>query len=157
MGMKAQFWSSRIKANWAIFYYDYQDIQVFQLRNVGGQVPVQELINANDADVLGVEMEIDIKPFEGWAPPIFEGIWVRGTFAWLDSKYTDFVNTLEVSSIQSDGTVATRTLKQDFSGNRLVNSPEYSFIGFVAWPVGGEWGTLVPRYTNPPVIERPSS
>ncbi len=33
----------------------------------------------------------------------------------------------------------------DFTGNRLVNSPELSFIGFVAWPVGGDWGFLIPR------------
>jgi len=146
MGLKAEFWASRIRWNWAVFYYDYQDIQVFQLRNAGGNVPVQELINADDADVFGVEMEIDVKPFEGWAPPIFEQIWIRGTFAYLDSKYTDFVNSQDVIVDAGGGNFSRTTVTEDFSGNQLVNSPEFSFIGFVAWPVAGDWGFLVPRF-----------
>ncbi len=146
MGLKAEFWASRIRWNWAVFYYDYQDIQVFQLRNAGGNVPVQELINADDADVFGVEMEIDVKPFEGWAHPIFEQIWIRGTFAYLDSKYTDFVNTQDVIVDAGGGNISVTTVTEDFSGNQLVNSPEFSFIGFVAWPFAGDWGFLVPRF-----------
>lgn len=141
MGMKATFWEARIKANWALFYYDYQDIQVFRLQNSGGGVPVQQLINADDADILGFEAEFDIKPFEGWGPLLLDQLWIHTTFAWLDSKYTDFVNTETV--VSTTGQLSTRT--EDFTGNRLINSPELSFIGFVAWPVGGEWGTVIPR------------
>ncbi|MFK7896414.1 MAG: TonB-dependent receptor [Myxococcota bacterium] len=141
MGMKATFWEARIKANWALFYYDYQDIQVFRLQNTSGGVPVQQLINADDADILGFEAEFDIKPFEGWGPMLLDQFWLHATFAWLDSKYTDFVNTETV--VSTSGQLLTRT--EDFSGNRLINSPEYSFIGFVAWPLGGDWGTVIPR------------
>jgi iron complex outermembrane receptor protein len=141
MGMKATFWEARIKANWALFYYDYQDIQVFRLQNSGGGVPVQQLINADDADILGFEAEFDIKPFEGWGPMLLDQLWLHATFAWLDSKYTDFVNTETV--VSASGQLLTRT--EDFSGNRLINSPPLSFIGFVAWPLGGEWGTVIPR------------
>ncbi|MCR9095461.1 MAG: TonB-dependent receptor [bacterium] len=144
IGLKGEFWSNRILWNWALFYYDYQDLQVFQLRNNGGTVPVQELINAGDADILGFEMEVDVKPFEGWAPPIFEGIWIRGTFAWLDSKYTDFVVT-QIVNVPGDPLPTTQVQITDFTGNQLVNSPEFSFIGFVAWPFGGDWGIIVPR------------
>ena len=144
LGLKSEFWDNRIRWNWAFFYYDYQDIQVFQLRNAGGSVPVQQLINAQDADVVGFEMELDVKPFEGWAPPIFEGIWIRGTFAWLDSKYTDFVNAQDI--VVDNGSVISKiTVIEDYSGSQLVNSPEFSFIGFAMWPIGGEWGTLIPR------------
>ncbi len=142
IGMKAEFWANRIRWNWALFYYDYQDIQVFQLKNSGGSVPVQELINADDADVLGVEMEFDMKPFEGWAPPIFEGINVRLTFSWLDTKYTDFVNTFSVFA--GDPPVE-QLVTEDFTGNQLVNAPEISFIGYIMWPVGGDWGVVIPR------------
>ncbi len=143
-GVKAIFLGERVKLSAALFYYDYQDLQVFQLRNSGGNAPVPELINANDADVLGVEAEIDLRPFEGWAPPIFEGLWIRLTFAWLDSKYTDFVNVFEVQNFDFEPVV--RTVIQDLTGNRLINSPEKAFIGFVAWPVGGSWGSLTPRF-----------
>ena len=145
MGLKAEFFANRVRWNWAFFYYDYQDIQVFQLRNAGGSVPVQELINADDADVFGVEMEVDVKPFEGWAHPILEQLWIRGTFAYLDSKYTDFVNVQEIVVV-SGGVVSKRTVTEDFSGKQLVNSPKFSFIGFVAWPIGGDWGTVIPRF-----------
>ncbi|MEM9174230.1 MAG: TonB-dependent receptor [Myxococcota bacterium] len=147
LGMKAEFWGNRIRANWAFFYYDYQNIQVFQLKNIGGGVPVQELINSEDADVLGFEAEIDVKPFEGWAHPLMEGLWFRLTFAWLDSKYTDFVNTFSVQNPSDGNNPPTfSTVVEDFTGNQLVNSPELSFIGFVTWPFGGEWGKVVPRF-----------
>lgn len=142
LGMKAQFWDSRITANWALFYYDYNDIQIFRLLNIGGGVPVQQLVNADDADVLGVEAEFDIKPFEGWGPMLLDQFWLHATFAWLDSEYTDFVNTQTVNAGSSGLPV---TITEDFTGNRLVNSPEFSFIGFAAWPVGGDWGVLIPR------------
>lgn len=151
-GLKGEFWANRIRWNWALFYYDYQNIQVFQLKNIGGGVPVQELINSDDADVLGFEAELDVKPFEGWAPPLFEGFWVRLTFAWLDSKYTDFVNTFSVQNPvnprpgEPPPPPTFTTVTEDFTGNQLVNSPEFSFIGFVTWPVGGEWGTVIPRF-----------
>ena len=143
MGLKAEFWANRIRMNWALFYYDYQDLQVFQLRNSAGGVPTQELINAGDADILGFEAELDVKPFEGWAPPIFDQIWIRLTFAWLDSKYTDFLITQSTNVPGEPPT--SRVRLTDYTGNRLVNSPELSFIGFVAWPVGGDWGLLIPR------------
>jgi len=143
MGLKGEFWANRIRMNWALFYYDYQDLQVFQLRNSAGGVPTQELINAGDADILGFEAELDVKPFEGWAPPIFDQIWIRLTFAWLDSKYTDFIIT---QAVNQPGDPPTSTVRiTDYTGNRLVNSPELSFIGFVAWPMGGDWGLIIPR------------
>ena len=37
-------------------------------------------------------------------------------------------------------------MTEDFTGNQLVNSPELSFIGFVTWPFGGEWGKVIPRF-----------
>lgn len=141
LGMKSQLWDSRITANSAIFYYDYKDLQVFQLLNTNS-APVQQLINADDADVLGVEAEFDIKPFESWGPALLDQLWIHLTFAWLNSQYTDFVNTQTI--VAGDGQLS--TLREDFSGNQLVNSPEYAFIGFVAWPVGGDWGALVPRF-----------
>ncbi|MFO0688935.1 MAG: TonB-dependent receptor [Myxococcota bacterium] len=140
LGMKSMFWGNRLTANWALFYYDYNNIQIFRLLNVGGGVPVQQLVNADDADVLGFEAEFDVKPFEDWGPLLLDKLWIHATFAWLDSKYTDFVNT---QTVQPETAVI--TLTEDFSGNRLINSPEYSFIGFIAWPLGGDWGAVIPR------------
>ena len=141
-GFKSSLWEHRVTWDWALFYYDYQDIQVFQLRNTSGGVPTQQLINADDADILGFEMEASIKPFEGlFDIPLVDGFWIHTTFAWLDSKYTDFVNvqTVIVESIPF-------ITQEDFTGQRLINSPELSFIGFVAWPIPTPWGIFLPRF-----------
>lgn len=146
LGIKSLWWESRIKLNGAVFYYDYNDIQVFRLRNTAGGVPVNQLINSKDADILGVELDIDVRPFEGLGPPILEGFNVFASFAWLDSQYTDFVNRIQ-SSPGTTGTnpiIVTTTI--DFSGAQLVNSPEFSFVGFAQWQLPTDWGTFVPRF-----------
>jgi len=146
LGMKTRFFGDRIGLSGAFFYYDYQNIQVFSLRNEGSTPPVQDLINSEDADVLGAEIELDARPFEGWAPPIVETLWVRLAFAWLDTKYTDFVNVFEVQNGgEGDPTLIT-TVEEDYTGNRLINAPEFAFTGFVAWPLASDWGTVVPRF-----------
>jgi iron complex outermembrane receptor protein len=35
---------------------------------------------------------------------------------------------------------------QDYTGNRLINSPEFAFIGFVALPIPTNWGVITPRF-----------
>jgi iron complex outermembrane recepter protein len=143
-GIKSVWWDARFTANGAIFYYDYNDIQVFRLRNTGGGVPVNQLINAKDADILGVELDFDLTPFDGIGHPIFSGINLFASFAWLDSSYTDFVNQIQSSTPSIPPQVVTTTL--DFSGSQLVNSPEYSFVGFARWVMPlSDYGVIVPR------------
>jgi iron complex outermembrane receptor protein len=143
-GIKSLWWDSRVKLNGAIFYYDYNDIQVFRLRNTAGGVPVNQLINAEDADILGIEFDIDVRPFEGIGPAIFDGFNVFTSFAWLDSSYTDFVNTIKSSPGGVPPVTVTTTI--DFSGAQLVNSPEFSFVGYTQWALPTPYGTFTPRY-----------
>jgi iron complex outermembrane receptor protein len=142
IGFKAMLFDNRVRLNAAGFYYDYEDIQIFQLKNAEGSIPVQELINANDADVYGVEIEIESRPLEGWAPEQLEGLLLFMSFAWLESQYTDFVNT-KVNF--AGGTPVPVT--EDLSGNQLINAPKYAFTGYAQWdfPLWG-WGSLAPRF-----------
>jgi iron complex outermembrane receptor protein len=144
MGLKSVLFAGRLKLNGAIFYYDYNDIQVFRLRNTAGGVPVNQLINAEDADILGVEFDVDLLPFEGLGPPILDRFNVYASFAWLDSKYTDFVNTIKSSPGGVPPVTVTSTI--DFSGAQMVNSPEFSFVGYVQWPLPTPYGVVVPRF-----------
>lgn len=144
IGTKARLFGDRVGLSGALFFYDYQELQVITLRNGAGTAPVPDLVNANDADILGVELEADLRPFEGWAPAVFEPIRIRLNFAWLDAHYTDFVNIFTLQSIGDSLTETTQA--EDFTGNRVVNSPEFAFIGFVAWPIPTRWGTFVPRF-----------
>lgn len=142
-GIKARLFNGRVAFSSAFFYYDYQDLQTYALRNEVGATPAPELINADDADIFGVEMELDMRPFEGWAHPTFEMLWIRLSFAWLDAYYTDFVNVFPFQSAGDE--LVTRVASEDFTGNRLINAPEFSFIGFVAWPIDKDWGVVIPR------------
>jgi iron complex outermembrane receptor protein len=142
IGFKAMLFDNRVRLNAAGFYYDYEDLQIFQLENSAGGAPVQKLINANDADVYGVEIEVETRPLEGWAHEQLEGLAVFLSFAWLESRYTDFVNTtLDFTS----GSPIPST--QDNSGNQLINAPRYAFTGYAQWDFPlWDWGSLAPRF-----------
>lgn len=144
IGLKSFWWDSRLRLNGAFFYYDYNDIQVFRLRNTSGGIPVNQLINAEDADIKGVELDFDLRPFDGIGPEILSGFNVYASFAWLDSSYTDFVNQIQSNTSGVPPAVVTTTL--DFSGAQLVNSPKYSFVGFARWILPTDYGTVVPRF-----------
>ena len=133
---------NRVRLNAAGFYYDYEDIQIFQVENSEGGVPTQKLINADDADVYGVEIELETRPLEGWVPEQLEGLLVFMAFGWLESAYTDFQNTtIDFTS----GVPIPRT--EDNSGNTLINAPRYAFTGYVQWDFPlWSWGSLAPRF-----------
>ncbi|MCB9726785.1 MAG: TonB-dependent receptor, partial [Spirochaetaceae bacterium] len=148
-GLKSLWWDSRLKVNGAIFYYDYNDIQVFRLRNSSAGVPVNELINAKDADILGVELDFDVRPFDGIGPEILSGFSVYASFAWLQSQYTDFVNVISTTQDVVVGGQVQKAVTQstfDFSGAQLINSPKFSFVGFAQWMVPTPYGSVTPRF-----------
>ncbi len=128
IGFKAMLFDNRVRLNAAGFYYDYENLQ--------------KLINANDADIYGVEIELETRPLEGWAHEQLEGLLIFMSFGWLESEYTDFVNT--TIDFTSGFPIP---MTQDNSGNQLINAPKYAFTGFVQWdfPLWG-WGSLAPRF-----------
>jgi iron complex outermembrane receptor protein len=143
LGLKSMWLDSRLRLNTAAFYYDFENIQIFQVRNTASGIPVQELINASDADVYGIEVEVEGQPFQGydWAAGYLEGLTLFGAFAWLESRYTDFVQK-RVEIVTATPVVRT----DDFSGNRLINAPRLAFAGYVLWDwTLGRYGGLTPR------------
>jgi outer membrane receptor protein involved in Fe transport len=141
-GIKTSWFDNQLTFNGAVFYYDYQDIQIFQLRNSAGALPVNQLINAEDADIYGAEMEIRTHPLYGIAPESIDGLELFMSFGWLHSTYTEFINTI---SFIDDNGVET-FLVEDNSGNRLINSPELAFAGYLSWPLNSRFGVLTPRF-----------
>jgi iron complex outermembrane recepter protein len=142
IGLKSKWFDNRASLQAAGFYYDYQDHQIFQVRNTNVGTPVQQLLNAKDADVYGVELELLVHPLEGWAPSYLEGLTVSTSFGWLMTQYTDFqVERPEVIG----GRLVTRI--DDFSGNQLINAPRNVFTGYAQWDLSlGRFGTLAPRF-----------
>lgn len=60
VGFKSTLQGGRTRINGSAFYYDYTDYQAFLFVGVGGVV-----INA-DADNVGIELELQTSPAEGW-------------------------------------------------------------------------------------------
>ena len=141
IGLKSMWWDQRLRINGAAFYYDYDHIQVFQVRNSTSGFPLFTLLSANDAELFGVELEVEMRPLEGWAPPAVEGLQIFLSGSWLEGQYNDF------EDVRSDPGQAGNIILDEFSGNQLINAPKYSFIGYVQWPLEvATAGTITPRF-----------
>lgn len=137
-GFKFLLFDEMVKLSGAGFVYRYADLQVFRLRNQPGSPPINELINASDAQIAGVELEFEVEPTEGLV--------INGAFAWLESKYLDFDQTTR-RQIPGSFPPAFSSSRQDYSGSRLIASPEFSFSGGIRydWAIDG-LGTITPRF-----------
>ncbi|QFU77956.1 TonB-dependent receptor [Halioglobus maricola] len=76
LGLKSTFLEGRARLNAALFYSDYEDMQVQAFNSVA---PVTKNVGA--ASIQGAELEMQLAPGEGWL------IDVMG--AWLDAKYDE--------------------------------------------------------------------
>ncbi len=115
-GIKTQLFDRRLRANFAAFYYDYQDLQVYTLV-VSPDPPfltVQQFTNASNAAIYGAEAELSASPAEGLDLSL--------SASYLHAEYEDF---------QSQG--------DDYSGNTLPNAPEFSLTASAQyeWPAFG--------------------
>jgi len=148
VGIKSNFFDSAVNLDLAAFYYNYKDQQVFQTRSITDNVIVNELINANDTRVAGLEASLrtsDVIPLAPWIG--FPGFRAGFNFAYLYSEYTNFVNvdTKLVTDPQNPEPITIAEI-QNFSGNQLVSAPEFSFSGDFSYLIDmGAFGTLTPR------------
>jgi iron complex outermembrane receptor protein len=121
-GLKRSMAGGRVRANMAVFYTDYRDLQVQSFIRPG----VPDIRNAASAIIKGVEVEVAAAARSG---PRFSG-----HFAWLDASYDRFLAVLPGG--------ATRLV----AGNRLYNAPEWSGSGFAVYEfAAGRAGTASVR------------
>ncbi len=106
VGTKTEWLNRRLRLNLSGFYYDYKDLQVFQLIQRDG-LAVQTFDNAASARILGTEFELTALPVAGME------LGLSGSY--LDATYQDYV---------SQG--------EDLDGNRLPSSPRWSLTGTVS-------------------------
>lgn len=102
-GVKSEWFENKLRVNTAVFYTDYNDLQVFQVRNTGTQF----ISNAAAAEVQGLEVEV--------SAVIANYNRLSLSCAYLDAEYKEFISTVD-----ADGDGA----PDDLSGNRLTRSPE---------------------------------
>jgi len=144
LGLTGSYWDDRISVSGALFHYDYQDYQVFLFEDALNGPPSLEVTNANDARILGAEVELTLEPLVGFVSEMIEGLAFDIRFGWLDSKFLDFQTQ---SLIPLPGGSGAIEVTNDFTGNTLLNSPEFSVSGGFSWVFElGRVGTLTPRY-----------
>jgi iron complex outermembrane receptor protein len=128
-----------ITFNGAAFYYDYENQQVYQLQDAKGvSVPVPVLLNAEDSRLIGLESDVTV----AW-----EGIRWFNSLGFIYSEYSDFRLTNQIVSVSPSGGVSISTEIKDYSGNALVNAPQFTLVGFLQY----DWelpdgSTLTPRF-----------
>jgi iron complex outermembrane recepter protein len=141
-GLAGAWFDRRLSGSVNYFYYRYRDYQIFVFRDVANEPPVLEIVNANQAENYGVEVEGRAQPLRGWVPRALEGLLLTVNFGWLHGEFLDFQqrNTLNIGGRTFPVTI-------DFSGQQLQNSPEYKVSGSATWTFDlGRWGYVIPRY-----------
>lgn len=108
VGLKADFLDRRLRTNFAAFYTSYRDMQVAQIYfDPATNVQGNRILNAAESEIKGFELEVQAVPVDG--------LTLRGSLAWLDTKYKDF--------LYFDPVAATFI---DLKGYALQNAPEWA-------------------------------
>lgn len=104
LGTKIDFWDNRARVNAALYYMDYEDLQVTQT-NADCLCNITD--NASDAEIMGLELEVQLA--------VTRSLRLFAAGNYMDTEYVDFVD----------------SLGNDNSGNRLQRTPDYTYnLGF---------------------------
>jgi iron complex outermembrane receptor protein len=130
LGAKSTLWEGRLRANAAMFYYDYSNLQVSKVQ---GRTIVVE--NAASAELYGVELEFTLL-----ATPHLQ---IDGAASYLHSEYEDFESQDPGDFDPFDPSYVPPS--RDLSGNQLYQAPNYTANVGVEydWRIGS--GSLVAR------------
>ncbi|QGZ93802.1 TonB-dependent receptor [Terricaulis silvestris] len=110
VGLKNEFFNDTVRLNMAAFFYDYADIQIFNITG-GGAVLTQ---NAAAAELYGFDADLD------WL--VNDRLTLSAGLGLLHSEYTSFPDATFTPPSPLDGPQTTG----DATGNELVNAPGIS-------------------------------
>lgn len=115
-GLKSEWFDGRLTANGAVFYYDYDDIQI----NIYKWDPalnqgVSRMQNAASAAVKGAEFELQALPLDA--------LRLRLSVGYLDTEYKDYRD----------------DRGNDYSGASFARAPEFSAV------IGGDYTIELPK------------
>ncbi|EWH08348.1 TonB-dependent receptor [Catenovulum agarivorans DS-2] len=103
IGVKSDWWRNQLRLNAAVFYTDYQNLQVLLQRQSQAPVSPISVENAAAASSKGIELEWVL------APKILPNWNLSGHLALLNARYEDFKGNTQVN------------------GNKLRNAPKTSY------------------------------
>jgi iron complex outermembrane receptor protein len=137
-GLRGSWFDGRLGLDFSLFYYDYTNYQIFTAQQFAGGQPEFVIINANDAEVYGAEIDAIARPWPG--------AFANVRFGWLQSEFLDFVQVQqEIIIVRGAQVTVNRELQN--TGNSLLNSPQFkvSLTGEQTIPLG-RFGFLTARY-----------
>lgn len=111
LGFKSTLWDGLARFNATAFLNKYSDMQLYRFETFGGLIPTSILDNAGKADTMGVEAELTLAPARG--------LDIQLAVGFLDTELVEY---------QSDA-------GPDLTGNRLIQSPKFSFNGAIDYAV----------------------
>jgi len=139
VGSKNRFNDGRMQLNASVFYYDYTDLQVFQV--VDQTIVVR---NAAEADISGAELE--------FIAAIRDNLRLDASLGLLETEYKKFILP---SNLFLDASGNPTNI--DVSGNQLINSPKWSGHVGVEHDYVNDFGTFTLRgqlYTSDDIYLR---
>lgn len=138
IGMKGGWLDDRVTVDAALFWYAYQNYQVFTFTNDPGTSPVRVVINADDAQNFGAELSTTLKPVEGLTADV--------RFGWLETKFLDFTDSVSRAVPGGSGSEFFRQVF-DYNGNQLPNAPRFKVSGGIEYVLDlNRIGRITPRY-----------
>ncbi len=126
-GLKAQFLDGKLQTNFSAFISDFKDLQQQGFSETG--LPITA--NAADAQVKGIEVELDARPTENLS--------MSAGLSYIDTQYKDYF--IEVFDPTIQGGPPFRLVNK--AGDRIGLIPKYSFNARVMYVVPmGDSGAL---------------
>ncbi|MEP5766055.1 MAG: TonB-dependent receptor [Halieaceae bacterium] len=113
LGLKTELWDNRARINSAVFYSEFDDLQVSGFEAAGFIVG-----NAAESEVYGFETDFTVA--------LTDELTLNGAVAYLDTEYKDYSNAACTVGQQVDGSCAANGGFQDLSGEDLQFAPEWA-------------------------------
>ncbi len=127
LGMKAEWWDNRLRTNVAVFYNEYDDIQIAQFEaGSGGASSI--LRNAGEATFWGVELDM--------VAVLAEGLILDATYGYLDAEFDEYLARNPTTDQEED--ISNVTTVARTPENTLSVGLQYDFAPF-------EWSTMSAR------------
>ena len=143
LGLRSHWFDDRLMLNLSGFWYDYQDLQVYQLEQNPTGFPLFQLVNANDARVYGIELDLAASPLPG--------LDLTYNFGWVESEYLDFTVQIPFTELIPKPVPPPERIEFDkefdYSGNDLIASPRFSMTGSVGYEIPIPGGSINPRFS----------
>jgi iron complex outermembrane receptor protein len=137
LGLKADLLDDSLRVNGALYYYDYDDLQVNRnaglVPGVGVVVPVE---NAGGAEVFGLEADIT------WLAT--DNLTVTGGFNAMNTEYTDYDATPSVYNTAAIPGPVVASVPYDAEGDDMIRAPDFSAFVSLSYDLRLDGGASLP-------------